>query len=957
MMNRRFWLLLIILIAFALRLIALGEQSLWYDEGVTWYLAQKPLAELLAWTAADIQPPLYYLLSWSSQFIFGESEWALRFPAVVFNLLALPILYRLARRLFRPVLSPAPYLAMAIFAGSPLMVYYSQEARMYTLLVLEATLASYLLIKILLPLPSSSSPPYFLHLTSYSLTIAAALYTHYFAVFLLAIHLLFTAAVLWQRGWPKPLLAQTALMFTAGLGLFSPWLPTLLSRLGDDPSYWPGALKLDEAIRKVLISFSLGETVFEQTGLWLSGGYFGFLILSFGFWLLAKPKNRGGQSGKQAVFFLTLWLCLPISLILALSYQSPKFNPRYTLIAYPAFVLLVAALLAHLYGLQASGRSFVRERVSRFLFNTTLLFILATSLLSLHNWFTRREFQKDDFQALAQFVRERMRQDETVLLSSGHMFPVWAYYFGWHNWTPLPAMERLDVNQITNLTIAADINRAVAGQGGVWLVTWQNEVIDPNGVVPFWLDRIGWRPVDAGDFWGVGLEHWRLDPAKIERLAQSPIDHPARTTGSTAGLAPAGGETPFGNGYNFANHLQLLGLTRLADDDIALFWQVRRPLPDEVIITLDLIDSAGLTWSRNRLAGPLGSPAYPPSRWPVGEIILTRHHLPWRTGAPPGPYILEAGLGQAAPEFTGWDILDSQGRPQRRTALLPDLYLNRPVQPLEPARPANIPVIDLWPAIRLQESHSSESRVEPGDRLSLALLWLVGPVPAEGLAVTPELIDAGNHPFDLAESFRPGRQFPPAGRQQSGQWLLDQLWLSIPPEAAPGPARLQLHFDGAPADKTFLIHTLEILPTDRNFEPPVTVDVPLAVNFANQLTLLGLDCRPEGCQAGPGDTVRFTLYWQAEVQPDKNYTIFTHLLNAGETVLVNADHAPPKPMPGWVAGEIITDPVTLTLPETLPPGVYAVEIGLYDAADPAYPRLPRLDGDSRVLLPQLIEVK
>jgi uncharacterized membrane protein len=189
----RLGLLVVILIALALRLALLGEQSLWYDEGVTWLLSQKPPGELIQWTAADIQPPFYYLLIWETDALFGHSEWALRFPSVIFGVLTVPLIYMLARRLF-PERSPgslasAPFLAAALLAISPVMVYYAQEARMYTLLVFEAVLAGYLLLKILHSAPPLSPfvfryPP----AVAYVLTGVAGLYTHYFAAFLLLAH-------------------------------------------------------------------------------------------------------------------------------------------------------------------------------------------------------------------------------------------------------------------------------------------------------------------------------------------------------------------------------------------------------------------------------------------------------------------------------------------------------------------------------------------------------------------------------------------------------------------------------------------------------------------------------------------------------------------------------------------------------------------------------------------------
>ena len=158
-------------------------------------------------------------------------------------------------------------------------------------------------------------------------------------------------------------------------------------------------------------------------------------------------------------------------------------------------------------------------------------------------------------------------------------------------------------------------------------MTWQAEVIDPNGVVPFWLDRIGHRPADAGDFWGVGLEHWRLDPARVERLRQDPIQWP---------LA-----------FNFNNQLDLVGHDPTQRHRPGPFLACpASPCPKNLTLTLDLTDKDGHDWDQETVVGPPGSYAYPASRWPVGQIVMTRHHLPWQIGTPPGLYRLEIGLGQ-----------------------------------------------------------------------------------------------------------------------------------------------------------------------------------------------------------------------------------------------------------------------------------------------------------------------
>ena len=419
----------------------------------------------------------------------------------------------------------------------------------------------------------------------------------------------------------------------------------------------------------------------------------------------------------------------------------------------------------------------------------------------------------------------------------------------------------------------------------------------------------------------------------------------------------------------------MIGSTQLANDDLALFWQPRQTLPDDLVLSLDLTDSDGHDWDRETVTGQLGTPFYPPSRWPVGKIVVTRHQLAWQTGSPPGLYVAEIGLGQnsvvseagttasAISSFRGWDILDEQGRPQRRTALLDFINLSHLVQPSAGPLPiAEDPLVDFLPIVSVRRSILPQESVEPGDRILLALVWQAGEFNLDNISVTFEMVDAANETFFIGNSYTPSREYN-LPTWKPGDLVLGQYWLDIPPNVAPGPASLQLHLinvSGFRYDEVFTFDKIEILPTERNFTPPASVTVPLEANFSDQATLLGLDCQAAKnatCRASAGASLPLTLYWRNDAPLETNYTVFTHLLGADETVLVNADHAPPKPTQGWVPGEIIADPVSLTLPADLAPGTYAVEIGFYDAADPTFSRLPLTNGEMRLLLPDLLRVE
>jgi hypothetical protein len=247
---------------------------------------------------------------------------------------------------------------------------------------------------------------------------------------------------------------------------------------------------------------------------------------------------------------------------------------------------------------------------------------------------------------------------------------------------------------------------------------------------------------------------------------------------------------------------------------------------------------------------------------------------------------------------------------------------------------------------------------EPGDRLLLALLWQAGEFNLDDITIAFDIVDAEAQTHRIGSSLTPSRRFN-LPRWKPGEMVLGQYWLNIPPEAAPGPARLRLHLinsSGFLYHEIFPLERLEILPTERNFTPPQKIDIPLKANFSQKITLLGADC-PAECRAAPGQTLGLTLYWRAEAPSNLNYTVFTHLLGSEETVLANADHAPPKPTRGWVPGEIISDPVNLMIPGDLSPGAYTIEVGLYDASDPAFTRLPLAEEEDRVILPKPLTVE
>ncbi len=124
--------LIITMIAAAARLINLAQESLWYDETFTAWVAGFDLRQLFDVVRGDVHPPLYYLIQWVNVRLLGNSEFALRLPSAILGIVASLLLWRIALDLKFPR-NTALY-AGILAATMPAAIYYGQEARMYTLL-------------------------------------------------------------------------------------------------------------------------------------------------------------------------------------------------------------------------------------------------------------------------------------------------------------------------------------------------------------------------------------------------------------------------------------------------------------------------------------------------------------------------------------------------------------------------------------------------------------------------------------------------------------------------------------------------------------------------------------------------------------------------------------------------------------------------------------------------------
>lgn len=922
----RLALLALILLAWGVRLYRLDAQSLWYDEGVTATLAQRPLVELTAWTAHDIQPPLYYYGVWGWGRLAGWSAWSLRFVSAWWGVLTVPLLAVLAQRLIR--LRTAAAVAALLAATHPLLVYYSQEARMYTMLVTLGILAGYQLLR-------CRANPNWRQWALYLAVATPAVYTHYFAFFLLlALGLAFLidglsgqslAAALRDRRLHAFLLTHLLLSL-----IYLAWIGALVGQLTSDASYWQGQLKVWEALRSVALRFTSGETVLEATALtrlWLYG-----LVTLGALALIAWQARRLRQAqastaqpdARWILLYLLCWFLIPLGCVLTLAALIPKFNARYVMVALPGLILLWSAGIALLVRRPIDTTSLLSSRLRQGGRVAVALLSVALMVLGFANanwhWFTDAAFTKDQWRELASYVREHIKPNEAVVLVSGHAWPIWDYYAPDLPAIHLPDLQILDVNAVLDFENTGEtLRKALHGKRGVWLVNWQDEVLDPNGVTPRQLLLAAQEAPLKNEFWHLRLRHFvNLEPNAIG------------TTPPIAARLDA----------NFGDQLHLRGYTATREGDLLLFWQLGKTPPaqlPDLHINLLTNTADGFFYTDPPDQRPADY-TFPINRWQPGLTVMGR--LPaavWAgPGAAPGAYRVQIGVHDPAGDPMGLDLLDVTGN--RLGKFVTASVLLTQTTTAE-APPGAIDDTEIMANLRLAFTFDPVT-AEPGQMVGVTLYWFL----EKEFRGTPELTLQWRMATDapvLVSTTLPLTMTAPMQDWPVEYWLRQVLAVQAPPTLPPGDYWLDVLAKGRdnPARRPVTIR-----PSSRQFTPP-PIAVAQAYDFGatvepatQQVRLLGWQQPiPETVRAG--QPIPLALVWQAPAAttPAADYSATLQLLGPDGRPVAQID----QPLPGgsttWAASQVETQSLTLPAPATT--GRYPLILAVYRITPDGFPRL------------------
>jgi mannosyltransferase len=454
--KRSFLLILILLLGFSLRLVRLDTREMWYDEAFAVLYAEKDLGAVVRGTvtpiegaAADIHPLLYYffLHGWME---LGQSPFVVRFPSVVFGVLSICLVYLLGRELFGVQVG---LLSSALTALSPFHIWYSQEARMYSLLCLIGLLSIYVFAK-------AYQDGRWIHWMAFAFCSALSLYVHNLAFLIPLALIIFTLAA---RRWA--LLPRLLTAYVVILLLFLPWLILVPGQYAKvHQAYWVAKPGPSELVRTLLVFTSNLPVPNWLLPLAL---FYSMLLLALTLYpaLRSVARQAGSGSGWAMGFVLTLFL-VPILTMFTISQFKSVYIER----------ALLASALAYYIAMAASLHKFRLRRL-------ILLSLLPVPLiLGIGLWYqyTYALFPRSPFRDANAYLRQHHQVGDAIVHDNKlSFFPSHYYdrslaqaYVGDAPGSSTDTLA-LPTQEVLGLLAQPDLEHAAGNAKRVWFVVFQ----------------------------------------------------------------------------------------------------------------------------------------------------------------------------------------------------------------------------------------------------------------------------------------------------------------------------------------------------------------------------------------------------------------------------------------------------------------------------------------------------
>ncbi len=383
--------------------------------------------------------------------------------------------------------------------------------------------------------------------------------------------------------------------------------------------------------------------------------------------------------------------------------------------------------------------------------------------------------------------------------------------------------------------------------------------------------------------------------------------------------------TAFAKGVNFVGYN--LGATGdAAGLPIDLYWRAGAKQTRDYIAQVCLRDQEGAI-----LTCQSGHPAdglYPTRAWDAGYLVRDRRALPLPVCLAAGTYELTLAVRPLHTDTASTVVDESEPAPEPLS--LGPVSLTPPVAPTGSQRDLLFCTAD---------GCAGEGQIKlPRLRQALTVVSYSRAASQPAGAETARLVS------NSADVDSPA-QWLPFGEEgmyrcPDGQTVHTYAFIA---DQSVAPGRYSLAINGQLARSV----SVDVTTRPRDFTSQPAPQTVLGISYANQLNLLGYDA--DLSPRRPGDSIEVITYWQTRQQMARNYNVALHLLDNTQTTRLAVDQILGGLYPDvlWAPGEFTQDSLTLRSRPALLPGLYTLELRVYDYAQGNFIPLPMQDSVTR----------
>ncbi|MCK4994141.1 MAG: glycosyltransferase family 39 protein [Candidatus Omnitrophica bacterium] len=431
--NGKLCVLGIILVGFFLRVFRLGAMSLWFDEACSVSFASNSLNDFFS--HRYIVKPVYFLLlkAWTAS--FGCREFSTRFLSLIFGMLSVFLIYKLARMLFNQKVA---IISAFILAFSAFHINYSQQVRNYTLFGFLGLASMIFFLKWLKKNKSSD-------FISYLLINICLIFTHPFGVFIILTQSICLVAFI-RKAKKNSINKKHRLCFLSQFLLVAFFFlitcilfKNSLNQNLQDFKYMP--VPSNNLLLETFEVFASGGTMQRHGGLTRVLNYGQlflprlisaiFIPLFFLGVFFRKRNDPSYLKTRMGVLFLLLWVALTVSLSFAFSLLFfPIYLTRYLFATAPAFYILAAR-----------GLVCLPKRIYQLAALAAIGFL---SILSLNIQYNAS--LNDSWKEIANCLKGNItRGDSIAFYPLDQIVPFW-FYYKYEDAVPLKGIDRYGKN-------------------------------------------------------------------------------------------------------------------------------------------------------------------------------------------------------------------------------------------------------------------------------------------------------------------------------------------------------------------------------------------------------------------------------------------------------------------------------------------------------------------------------